>query len=191
MRWITFAIFAFVMLIFEIGLRPLLHWKVSIGWVCPSFILILAAYVGLLAPARVVPWAMLALGFLQDLQEIPVGDPVSVTPILGPATLGYLLGGFAIVRLRGVFYRSSPLAVAAMAFTAGVFVNLVAVALLTFRGVPLLGEPIGGWNVADQLFRRFLELSYSTLLAVPVGYLLLRFQGLWGFETSRGPGMRR
>jgi hypothetical protein len=188
MRWSVFAIFAFVLLVLEVGLCPLLHVSGGLGWVCPSFLLILGAFVATWAPGSVVLWAMLILGFLVDLQPLPVGDGVTVAAIIGPHSLGFLLGGFAMLQVRTLFYRDSLLALAAMVFVGGIFVHLAAVALLTARGIalPFLSDPVAGWNTADQLFHRFWQLVYSATAAVPVGYVLRRCQRLFGFEGAKG-----
>lgn len=182
MNWLIFAVAAYLMLALEVGLRTLLAVPGPDG-VAPSFVLILAVYIGLMAPASVVPWAMLALGVLIDLR--PGADP-AVT-ILGPAALGHLAGAAVILHLRALVFRESVISLAALVLVTGIFIQLVAVALYTARG--LTGEPIAGWNAADQLVHRFLMLVYSALAAVPVGLLLLRTTPVWGF-AGRGRGER-
>ena len=195
MRWPIFLIFAFVTLVLELGLKHLIYVGESTYWITPSFLLVLGAFLSMWAPSRHVLWAMLVLGLLVDLQPpgIPVGDSVSATNIIGPFALGYLFAGYAALQIRGLMYRETPLAIAAMTFALGIFVNLVGVALLTFRGLPLpfLSDPIPGWSAADQLFHRFLELIYSAVLAVPLGFLLLRTYPIWGFDAVKGMGVRR
>jgi cell shape-determining protein MreD len=192
MRWFIFLVFAFVLLVLETGLRSLLRVDTSAGQVCPSFLLILATFVAVWAPARIVPWAMLVLGLLCDLQPIPVVEPVTVASIIGPATLGYMLGGFAVLQVRSLIYRNSPFALAITVIVAGVFVHLVIIAALTVRGVPLPGFPgrLEGWSVADQFYRRFFELLYTAALAVPLGWLLGKTQPIWGFESVKSPWRR-
>lgn len=189
MRWFVFLIFAFVLLVVEMGLRSLLRVNTSAGEICPSFLLVLATFVALWAPSRIVPWAMLVIGLLADLQPIPVVDPVSVPSIIGPATLGYLLAGYAVLQVRTFLFRHSPLAVAISVVVAGIFLHLVIVAALTMRGLPLPGFPgrLDGWIIGDQLYRRFFDLLYTAALAVPLGWLLTRTLPAWGFEGTKTP----
>ena len=185
MNWLVFALVAYLMLALEAGLRTLLGIAGPDG-AYPSFILILAVYVGLLAPSQVVPWAMLVLGLLTDLQAGPVPEAA----IIGPAALGYLLGAYVIMQLRLLVFRESVITLAALILATGIFIQLVVVGLYTMRGLPwLTAEPIAGWSAADQLVRRFFILLYSTAVAVPIGALLLRSTPLWGFP-SRGRGDR-
>lgn len=181
MRWLIFSIFAYAMLAAQVGLRSL----VSVGGVSPQFLLILAVYVGLMAPSAVVPWALLVLGLLVDLAP---GNAHGLS-LVGPAALGYLAGAYAVLQLRTLVFRQSVITLTALVLVAGVFVHLVIVALLTVRGVPWpLGEPVPGWSAADQLVQRFLSLLYTAVWAMPVGVVLFRTTPLWGFAgKSRGP----
>lgn len=175
MRWSTFAIVTLLALVLQAGLRPLLGVPDALG-VAPSFLLIEATFIGLLAPSATIAWAFLILGILADLQ----GGPVSGGVIVGPAAIGYLIGAYAVVQLRALVFRESAFTLAVMTFVVGVFVQLVIVALYTVRGV-LPAGPIEGWTAADQLMDRFFELLYSAALALPVGFVLFRLLPLWGF----------
>ncbi|MFW6059676.1 MAG: hypothetical protein ACODAQ_05810 [Phycisphaeraceae bacterium] len=179
MNWLVFALAAYVMVALETGLRALLGVSGPDG-AYPSFMLILAVYVALLAPAQVVPWALLVLGVLVDLQMGPVPEAA----ILGPAALGYLFGAYVMLQLRVLVFRESVITLAALVFATGIFVQLVIVGLYTMRGLPwLTAQPIEGWGAADQLVRRFFILLYTTVVALPVGALLLRTTPIWGFPN--------
>ena len=185
MNWLIFAIVTYVMLILEVGLRTLLGLPGPAG-VHPSFLLVLGVYVALMAPAQVVPWVMLVLGVLVDLGPGPSPEMT----IVGPAALGYLVGGYVVLQLRSLVFRESVITLAALVFAAGIFVQLVVVVLYTARGLPwLTAQPMPGWNAADQLVHRFFQLLYTTALAVPLGALLLRTSVIWGF-TPRGRAER-
>ncbi|MFA9478716.1 hypothetical protein ACERK3_10445 [Phycisphaerales bacterium AB-hyl4] len=176
MNWLIFIIAAYVLLALESGLRLLLQvWGVS-----PSLLLVLAVYVGLMAPSAVVPWAFLILGLLTDLQPGPVRDGT----VIGPAALGYLAGAYVVLQLRGMVFRESVLALAVLVLVVGIFVQLVYVALLTARGMGMLtAEPIVGWSTPDQLAHRFVMLLYTAVAAVPLGFVLFRTAGAWGFAN--------
>jgi cell shape-determining protein MreD len=171
MNWPVFALFAYVAAALDLGLGSL----PVVGEA--SFILILAVFVGLNAPGSVVAWALLILGLLVDLQPGPVHGAV----LLGPGALGFLAGAYAVLQLRTLLFRESVMTLAVMVLAVGVFVQLVMVALLTMRGLPMIAEPIAGWNAADQLAHRFMQLLYTAALSVPVGWVLIRSRPLWGF----------
>ncbi|MEX0654561.1 MAG: hypothetical protein WDZ31_02840 [Phycisphaeraceae bacterium] len=181
MNWLIFAIAAYLLLALESGLRTLL--AVGDG-VSPSFLLVLAVFIGMMAPSSVVPWAFLAIGLLVDLQPGPVRD----VTLIGPAALGYLAGAYVVLQLRTLVFRESVLALAVLVLAVGIFVQLVYVALLTARGLPMLtAEPVVGWSAADQLVHRFLELLYTAVLAIPLGLLLFKSAGIWSFvHRARG-----
>ena len=194
MRWLVFGIVSYVGLALQIGLQPVLSVSAgSAGVVTPSFLLVILVYVGLMAPERVVGWTALILGLLSDLIS-PVGvasggamggDVV----IIGPMAIGFLVGGYALVQMRGYVFRKSVLSLAAMVLVVGVFVELVSVALLTMRGWPwLAGEVVPGWVPADQLVRSFFTVLYSVALALVIGWLLMRSEWMWGFSAMAGRG---
>ena len=63
MRWTVFFVFAYLFLALETGLDKLLAYNHA----SPSFLLVLAVFVGLSAPRTAVVWALLVLGLLTDL----------------------------------------------------------------------------------------------------------------------------
>lgn len=187
MRWPVFAIFALTFLVLEDGLRTLL----TIGYTTPNLLLILMVFVGLWAPSMIAGWAAVILGVLTDLgSPIYDVDLVGDVALIGPACLGYLCGTYVICQLRGMVFRDSSLAVGVLVAVAGAFVHLVIMAMLTVRGLPWpVGEPIPGWSAADQLVARFFDLLYTAVLAVPIGYVLIRLKWAWGFTPSGSSAM--
>jgi len=186
MRWPVFSIFAFLFLVLDDGLRTL--W--AIGYTSPCFLLILMVYVSLWTPPTTGGWAAIILGLLVDLQTpvYPVGQAVDVV-LIGPTGIAYLIGAYVTVQLRGMVFRDSPLAVGVLVFLAGIFVHLVVVAILTVRGLPWpVAEPLPGWHAADQLVGCFFELLYTSLVAVPLAYVLTRLKWLWNFAPHGGAG---
>jgi len=191
MRWAVFCLFAFIMLALELGLKVLLGIPDAQG-VTPSFLLILAVFVAMSAPRQTAAWAALAAGLVVDLTQpfqtdppLTVGGGVVDLALLGPAGLGYLAGALVTFELRGLVFRDSAVAFSAMVFAAGLFVQLVVVGLITMRGFAWVpGEPIAAWSAADELVHRFFQLLYTAGLAVPVGFVLLRSDPLWGFRSD-------
>ncbi len=180
MRWAIFAILAYVLLSLEQGLRTAL----SVGWASPSLLLTLLVFVSLSGPRATVVWVAIVLGLLVDLTTpLPVAGRAAEAAIIGPACIGYLVGAYAAMQLRGVVFRDSPLTIAAMVFVAGLIAHVVIVGMLSLRGMPwLLAERIPGWSAADQLVDRFLDLLYSSACALPLGFVLVKFEpylGLW------------
>jgi len=171
MNWLIFAIAAYLAYALDTGLRVLL----SSGGVSPSFLLILAVYLGLLAPHRTVIWSYLVLGILTDLQGVYTAEHT----VLGPAALGYLVGAYAVLQLRGMVFRESIITVSVLSFAAGIFIHLTMLAILKFRAL-VTGEPMM-LSAADALVQGFLHLLYTAAAAVPVGFILLRTTPMWGF----------
>jgi len=181
-NWLVFLLAAYLSLVLEAGLDGLLQ----VGATVPSLTLVLAVHVAWSAPRSGVPWAMLVLGFGQDMAHplrVWSGEDL---PLLGPWCLGYLAAGYVCLQLRPQLRRSSPLAFAMMTLAAGVFMHLVVVALITARGLPVpTGDPPEGWIVADELVARFLALVYTILLAAPLGVVWERTTPLWRFASAK------
>ena len=187
MRWFTFAIFVLVFYVLQVGLRSL--WRMPIGPyddAAPNLLLILCVYVSMNAPRHTVLWAMAALGVLTDLQPVSVNTQ-NLVVIIGPAALGFMLGGLAALQLRALTFRDKITTVMALTFVVGLFFQLVVVALLTTRGLPLLpSESVEGWATADQMLQRLASLIYTVVFAIPVGWLLIRSRIFWRFESAKG-----
>jgi cell shape-determining protein MreD len=182
MNWLIFILITYLFLLMQTGLTALLGMPDAKG-VSPDFLLILAVYVGLLAPAKTVAWSMLAIGIIANL----LPGPIPQGPILGPEALGYLAGAFAVIQLRTLVFRESVITLAIMVFVVGIFIQLVTVALYTTRGLPfLLGDPVPAWSASRELVDRFLMLLYSAAVAVPLGIVLIRLRSAFNFT----PGQR-
>ena len=182
MNWLIFVLITYLFLLMQTGLTSLLGLPDAQG-VSPDFLLILAVYVGLLAPAKTVAWSMLSIGIVANL----LPGPVPGGPILGPEALGYLAGAFAVLQLRTLVFRESVITLAIMVLVVGMFIQLVTVALYTTRGLPfLLGDPVPAWSASKELVDRFLMLLYSSAAAVPLGIMLIRLRSVFNFT----PGQR-
>lgn len=180
MNWLVFGIATYLVVVIQVGLRPL--WtlpQVGPSGVSPDLILIFLVWIGLLAPGRVVMWVALLLGVLVDATQ----GPIQGAQVLGPTTLGYVAGGFALLQLRGIVVRESVLTLAVSVLFVGMFVYLATIVIFTFRGV--LIEPIAGWHVADELVKAFQTLIYTVIASLPIGFLLFRAQPLFSFPRPR------
>lgn len=190
MRWLVFFIFTFVLLTLEVGLRPL--WALPIGPyrdAAPSLLLILGIFISINASAGVVISAMLLLGSLCDLTQ-PIGklEPVREIVLIGPAALGFFLGGLLTLRLRTLVFRDSIITLVVMTFTVGLFIHLATVLIIGARAW-LPTDPIPDWHVASQLMQRAMGVIYSAVIAIPLGMLLKRSRRSWQFYASRGASM--
>ncbi len=186
MRWSTFAIFAYAALALEVGLRTLLGDPFGIGLGQPSFALVLMVFVSMAAWPMQATIAAGVLGLLVDLVTDYTfsGSPGSAA-IVGPQVLGYLVGCYAVLQVRAMVFRGSRGSMIFMTFMAGMFVNLVVVALLEMRRWGWLpSTPLAHWSAADELMGRFLSLLYTAVLAYPLGVVLHRTDALWGFTQS-------
>jgi hypothetical protein len=181
MNWLVFAIFAYIVLALDLGLRILLAIPDAAG-TGPSLTIILAVFIALWAPNLAGYWALLILGLLTDL--------IGPWKVVGPGALGFAAAGFLVVQLRPMVVRESLLTLAILVFAAGLFAHLVITALILLRGLPFVAGLDPGWSAADQLLRGFFEVVYSALMAVPVGWLLGRLRPLWAFQIAPG-GTRR
>ncbi len=181
MNWLAFSIVAYLCLLMQVGLTPLLGIPDPMG-VTPNFLLIYAVYIGMNAPPRMVGWSMLIVGLLENL----LPGPLPAGPILGPETLGYLFGAFAVLQLRGLVFRESVISLAMLVLFVGIFIELVIVALYSARGLPfLLGQPIPHWDPSDQLFERFWVLLYSVVVSLPLGGLLIKLSPVFRFSPAQ------
>ncbi len=185
MRWSIFLLFTFIALVLQDGLEGLFQ----INGVSPSFLLILAVYINLRAPMPTLAWSSLVLGIVVDLttRTWSSGDAGVHYALIGPMALGYLLGGFGAVQIRGMVFRDSPMTLGMLVFVLGIAVHLLGVLLISLRGVPwFLNEPMLDYSASNEIVLRFFELIYTAVLAVPLGYVLRGTTGLWGFEKTKG-----
>lgn len=196
MRWLTIAIFAYVLLGLEQGMAVGLSLPGGYS-AAPGLLLILMVFIGLSAPSQVALWAAVALGLLYDLAHpVMVNDAhgAANVVILGPGAIAFLLGTFVLLRSRVLVYRGSLISIVLFTFIAGIFVHLAIVFIFALRGVPFAffpGEQLVGWSWSGELVRRFLSLCFTAFLALPVGWVLLRCFGMFAFEQPKGHGTRR
>lgn len=180
MRVPIFAIFCYVFLVLEISLR-----RANMDGAMPNLMLILLVFVGMYAPFKVVLWSGMAIGILVDLAYAQnVAEPVHTAAIVGPNALAYLLGGYTSVKLRTMVFRDSPITLAVMVLVVGIVVYLTAVLLLRIRGFIGFSDPIRHFSASGELVTAFVEIIYSAVLAVPIGFLLGQFTGILGFGSG-------
>ncbi|WP_432799496.1 hypothetical protein [Poriferisphaera sp. WC338] len=186
MNWLILVLVSYGLLAVEMGTKPLISLPEGLGGMAPSLLLVLGVYVVMMGRGNVVLWVMLGLGVVVDLMSstIPGG------PIVGPNALGFLVGGIAVLQMRGFVFRESVLAMSVMVFACGIFASLVAIFMIKLRGLGwLTNEPVPGWQSADQMYRYFMMLVYTTVLSLPLGFVLMKSTPMWGFgpRAARNP----
>ncbi|QDU72319.1 hypothetical protein [Mucisphaera calidilacus] len=174
MNWAVFGVLGYLLLALSYAGGPLL----SVWGVRPEPLMILVVYVALMAQWRAAMSAALVGGLCLDLLTLYPGGIV----LVGPHTLGMLMGAFVVHQLRNVVFRHSLLTVVILTGVGGLFAEIFTTALLVLRTLPWpVGETIPGWSPADALFGGFLSVLYTALLALPVGALLLAGERWFGF----------
>lgn len=189
MRWWFLILICLLTLALDLGLRSL--WMIPLGpGITPNLVLILMVFISLWATPLRAMWIALALGLALDLlHPWPLQGSVEDLVVLGPMALGFAAGCYLILQLRSFLFRDSLISLAALVFLAGGFAHLLTLTLLILRTLPWLHPLFGGhrfppaWSAADQLWQSFLSLLYSSLLALPLGWLLLRTLPFWSFDT--------
>lgn len=203
MRWLAIGIFAYILLGLEQGMAVAIAQPGQYG-ATPGLLLILLVFIGLSAPTPVVVWSSLALGVLYDLAHpVMVIDPQDAAEMamqtgqyvsmVGPGAIGFLVGAFVLLRARGLVYRGSLVSIVLFTFITGVFAHLTIVFIFAMRGLPFLffpGEQIVGWSWSGELVSRFISLLYTMGLSLPIGWVLLRSFGMFGFEPPKGHSRR-
>lgn len=184
MNWIAFAIAAWVACGLEYGLKD--AFRLGQTPVAPSFLLILGVFICLWASPQALMFGCLAVGLLLDflyLQQVQGTERWLTVP--GPHALGLLLGGYAVLNMRGLMFRRNALALAFLCLVAGALMHIVAWALLYLRGV--WGVPVFG-GVAGELGYRLGSTVYTAVVALVIGLILGVMRPVFGFpaDTKRG-----
>lgn len=182
MRWLTLAVAAYAAFAVEAGLGPLLR----IAGVTPSLLLLLVAFVALWAEASAAVWAAVVLGVLADL--LPGGVAV------GPHAVGFALGAWLVLQVRGLVFRQATWTILAMTLLVGIAAYPVAEVLVSLRfwwsGVDAAAgkDWPGFWS---RLGVDTLRLLYTAVLALPLGWLLDRSAPWWRFATRPSAERRK
>jgi len=180
MSWLVFLLTAYLLTAIQEGLAPL--WSIPHGSpgtasASPSLLLVLVCFVALLAPGTTAGWAALVLGL--------IADALAPTPMLGPHAIGFMLGAYVVLQLRGLVFRESVLTLSFMVLTAGVFSHLAAVALIAIRALPISPtDPMPDFVAANELVDRFFDVLFSAAAALPLGWVLFKTSGLWDFPSK-------
>lgn len=195
MRWFTLLLMAYVFLVLEQGLSLAFDQPGKYSF-APSLLVILLVYVGMFAPSMMVLWSGLILGLLHDLAHpVKLTGELADAVILGPGALAYLLGAVAMLQVRGVVYRGSPISIAMFSVIIGIIVHLALVLIFMLRGLSLLffpGEQLIHWSWSAELVGRFFSLVTTFVVALILSWFLLRMgSGVFGTDVPKGGAGRR
>ncbi|MEO0483458.1 MAG: hypothetical protein AAF138_07510 [Planctomycetota bacterium] len=188
MNWFVFAIASWIAFGLELGARDVL--QIGPGGIAPSFVIPLAVFVALWAPATHALWACLALGVLADLTwHLPRTDG-GIATILGPYAIGYTLLGALVINMRGMMIRRNPITMAFLCVLGSLVAQIAVVALFTVRRV--YGDPIA-WDAGDELLTRALASVYTGGVGLIVSLALFAGAPLFQFQQAGGrrPAIRR
>ena len=184
MRIGVFIIFLVVVVVLDTRFMEALR----IGAVIPSLAGTLAVFLVLCAPRRSALWACLALGLLLDFSEFALFDGGRPYHLIGPYTLGFLFGANLVQPLRSMVFNRNPLTFGLLTFIFLVGVTIIYLALWRVRGFyPGSPPPWGIDGVMSELGRRLMWALYSAVIAVPVGWALVRSTPIWGFVGGTIP----
>ena len=183
MRWGVLLIGALLFVAIDSSLMQALRFGSDINSaVQPQLTPCLAVFVCLMAPRTTAIWACWLLGLLIDLRlMIPFGAPETIR-IIGPNALGYVFGAVLLLQLRSMVFRRKALTIGVMTAAFMIAASVVAVTIYVIQswypGGPLYW---GTGSASAELISRFLTAVYSGLIAMPIGWLLVKSAPLWGF----------
>lgn len=183
MRWPVFALLVYLLLALQIGLADSAAIDTAYGRLQPWMLLPLAVFVGMSASPYVAITAWAICGLMLDLTTT---WSTGLT-LIGPNALGYLAGGYVLLQFRTMMIRRHPLALASMTLLCGIGVQLIVVAIMTFRSIYEL-QP--DWTGSSQLILRGLNLLYSAVMAFFLAPLFNGISPVMGFTSAGKSGMR-
>jgi rod shape-determining protein MreD len=180
MRWMLFLVFATVAIAIDTSSLVALLSLPTLGDLIPTVAGVVIVFVGLYAPRSVALWSAWVMGVLVDLVP-PAGDGV----LLGPHALGYVLATVVVLQVRTMVFRRRVLTICVLTFV-GLAVSVpVEVLVNTVR--MWHADPLPTWEVYRpwvELLRGVGNALYTALIAIPVGWLLVRTLPLWGFQHA-------
>ncbi|MBN4052779.1 hypothetical protein JYU07_00705 [Roseiflexus sp. AH-315-K22] len=186
MNWIIIAIMGWVALGLDTGLVGAL--ELGHSGISPSFVVVLAVFVGLAAPPVQAVWTCLLLGLAVDLLS-----PLSLTApqgasatVVGPYALGYVLMAQFLLAMRSMLMRHNPLTMAVMAFVGFLIVHVFVSAAYTLRG---FYDPIA-WDMSAELVRRLGVAAYTGVVAFPLALVLVPMAPALGMQIGHPKNAR-
>jgi rod shape-determining protein MreD len=168
MRWASFAILVYVVLLVQTTVGRLLTFNgTSMGSVGPDLAAIAAVFVALrLRDGTEVAISAWLLGLAVDLAT---GGGVGEVTAVGPMAIGYTLAVAAIFRLREMFFRERPATQALLALVFCVMAHFTWVSLQLIFGAAVQRS----WAGYGRLMLEAMALACYTAVLAPAGYWAL------------------
>lgn len=171
----------------EMGLKATLGIRMGSVVAAPSFVLPLAVFICLCAPAMQAAWACLALGLVMDLTS-PVTLPGDSLVVIGPYAMGFFAAGQLVLALRGVVIRRHPLAVVMLSIMAAAVMQIVVTGTLTIRSI--VTDHAMVWSAGHELLERLASAVVTGGTALIIAVLLAPMAPLLGLQSGRSLARR-
>jgi hypothetical protein len=181
MRWAVFAIAVLAAVAFDTSLARVLE----LGGVQPHALPAVLVFTLFSIPRRLALRAAVLAGLVADLLAPVIQSDGTVLVVPGPRILGFALGAFALLQLRGILYRQNPLAGAFATFAFGAAVAVTYGFAWSVRAL-LLGTSTPWWpsTGAAEAMHGLLVATVDGVFAVPLLWFLHRTRPAWGFVSS-------
>jgi len=127
------------------------------------------------------------LGLLVDISTGLYREGGGIVFVAGPHALGYVVGGMLLLQLRSLVFRERVLTIVLLTILCGLVVSVVCVGVFVVRSwyPESLSTVYFQTSATKVLLQRFIGVLYSALLAIPVGWFLVRSLPLWDFQIAR------
>jgi hypothetical protein len=176
------TVLAWLALGLEMGLKATLGVQLGSVVAAPSFVLPLAVFITLCAPAAQASWACIALGLFLDLTS-PLALPGDALVVIGPHAIGYFVACQLVLALRGLVIRRHPLAVVVLSIVAAGVMQIVVTAVLTLRSVLIDHAMI--WSAKHEIMERLASALVTGGTALVVAIVLAPMAPLLGLPAAR------
>ncbi|HOF19283.1 MAG TPA: hypothetical protein PK082_10270 [Phycisphaerae bacterium] len=186
MRWVPFAILAYLVIVLQCSLGQMLTFEISaIGSVGPDLAAVAALFIALharrAADALLAAWV---LGFALDLSS--ASGPGGVT-VVGPMALAYVLAAGAVYKIREALFAERVLTRAVVGVIFCLLAHLPWVTLQT-----ILAHNVMTWQAYGARLLQAMAISAYTGVVTPVFYPLLDRVRKWLISVpAERPGRRR
>jgi hypothetical protein len=182
MNVLLVAVLGWLAIGLEMGLKGTLSMQFGAASAAPSFVIPLAVFIALCAPAMQAVWACLILGAFLDLTapQAIAGENITV---LGPYAVGMAIACQFVLSIRGLVIRRHPLAVVMLSMIAAAIMHIVVVAFFTLRDI--CGDPVV-WHTTQELLGRFISAGLTSITAFFIALALGPMAPLLGLPAGRG-----
>ena len=178
MNWLLFIAALFFSMVLEMSVFDLL----DINGMRPSLVAILALFVALWAPKLFALWACLLCGVVIDLTSPLAYDGGDVAYLIGPNALGFAFAGALALQIRSIVMRRQVFALAVMSVIFVVAYSVVVIAVYEARS--WYSPELYAFSAAGRLVQALAMAVYTGLLAIPVGWVLLKSFSYWHFPQA-------